>query len=284
MGFNIMSNHFLEPTRNQEQFTKENAFLTAIVSSGILHTITKNCSRGDIKACKCHPKPQSLIQESVFQTVEILGQSKPKKEEMEKIDWTWGGCSDDTTYGNAFSKYITSRNNDSTNAIVEHHNNKIGRQVIRESMVKKCRCHGVSGSCSLQTCWVQIAPFYIISAKLKEKYNKAILVNSEQFAEERNRTIRELKNNLVYLDQSPNYCHANNKIDWPGTKGRTCSRSYTSTTIAEKRSCRHLCRSCGLRVRQNVRKVLSKCKCTFAWCCEVKCQSCKELVTDYVCE
>lgn len=87
-------------------------------------------------------------------------------------------------------------------------------------MIKKCRCHGVSGSCTLQTCWMQQAPFQIIAGKLKEKYKKAKRLTSETIKASiaiRNSIKRENKeksfpapeNMLVYVEQSPDYCISN---------------------------------------------------------------------------
>lgn len=36
-----------------------------------------------------------------------------------------------------------------------------------------CKCHGVSGSCSLKTCWLQLADFRHVGEFLKEKYDSA---------------------------------------------------------------------------------------------------------------
>lgn len=37
----------------------------------------------------------------------------------------------------------------------------------------ECKCHGVSGSCLMQTCWKSLPPFRIIGDVLMEKYHKA---------------------------------------------------------------------------------------------------------------
>lgn len=38
----------------------------------------------------------------------------------------------------------------------------------------KCRCHGLSGSCSLKTCWLKLPDFQQIGAYLKRKYESSI--------------------------------------------------------------------------------------------------------------
>ncbi|KAF4520643.1 hypothetical protein B566_EDAN007509, partial [Ephemera danica] len=39
------------------------------------------------------------------------------------------------------------------------HNNEAGRRAVIKRTKVTCKCHGVSGSCSLITCWQQLAPF-----------------------------------------------------------------------------------------------------------------------------
>lgn len=43
-------------------------------------------------------------------------------------------------------------------------------------MVLKCRCHGISGSCELKTCWRTLPSFSLIGQVLKEKYDNAVQV------------------------------------------------------------------------------------------------------------
>lgn len=45
-------------------------------------------------------------------------------------------------------------------------------------MKMHCRCHGVSGSCELKTCWKFMPSFNEIGNVLKQKYGKAVLVSS----------------------------------------------------------------------------------------------------------
>ena len=46
-------------------------------------------------------------------------------------------------------------------------------QAVYNNANVACKCHGVSGSCSLKTCWLQLADFRRIGEFLKEKYDSA---------------------------------------------------------------------------------------------------------------
>lgn len=86
--------------------------------------------------------------------------------------------------------------------------------------MKKCRCHGVSGSCSMKTCFMQVASFGEVSRRLREKYRKAERLSYEtvEVSVTLGNSARELanekvipikQNSLVYLVQSPDYCIPN---------------------------------------------------------------------------
>lgn len=71
---------------------------------------------------------------------------------------------------------------------------------------------------------------------------------------------------------------------WPGTKGRPCSKFNTDKTdIAERKSCRNICRACGYKVRKQRQEVTRRCNCVFTYCCEVKCDNCTEIVETFYC-
>lgn len=156
-------------------------------------------------------------------------------------------------------------------------------------MIKRCVCHGVSGSCTLQTCWMQVASFDTIAQKLKEKYKRSVQIAVESDNTAADNPIVDIPEDsgreLIYLNDSPNYCKADNATGIKGTKGRMCSRSKLKTaTMEEKRSCRNICRSCGYRVRKQKIVVKERCNCAFKWCCEVKCDTCYKTVEELRCE
>ena len=83
-----------------------------------------------------------------------------------------------------------------------------------------CKCHGVSGSCSLITCWQQLAPFRKVGDHLEKRYDDATRVKTTR--QGRLRVRRKVNNvptanDLVFLHRSPNYCHANDTIGSLGT-------------------------------------------------------------------
>ena len=115
------------------------------------------------------------------------------------------------------------------------HNNQAGREVAKKSRRLSCKCHGVSGSCSSKTCWYEIPQMLGIGAALKEKYDSAQRIAYESRfirgaetveIKPRRRSERDtmvLKDKLLYLSKSPNFCTKNLAKDIIGTTGRECN-------------------------------------------------------------
>lgn len=47
-------------------------------------------------------------------------------------------------------------------------------QAVRNSLRKHCRCHGLSGSCTMQTCWMALNTFPEIADELRRMYDRAV--------------------------------------------------------------------------------------------------------------
>jgi wingless-type MMTV integration site family, member 8 len=47
-------------------------------------------------------------------------------------------------------------------------------QAVRHSLQQSCKCHGVSGSCTMQTCWMQLPSFRAVGQSVKRQYDSAV--------------------------------------------------------------------------------------------------------------
>ncbi|XP_022238888.1 protein Wnt-7b-like [Limulus polyphemus] len=144
---------------------------------------------------------------------------------------------------------------------------------LRASLVTQCKCHGVSGSCNIKTCWKGLPRFQVIGEHLRQKYNvatevmshgikkqpKLLQVNSQQGLYQRD--------DLVYITKSPDYCLPNPKVGSIGTLGRRCNATSDDTD-----SCDSMC--CGRGYRTYTVKKEEQCHCKFYLCCYVKCEQC----------
>ena len=149
-------------------------------------------------------------------------------------------------------------------------------QAVRASLKRRCRCHGMTGSCSTKTCSQRIGDFKEIGNYLKRKYRHAKLARYSnkrklQFNTAKGfRPVRVKHNSLLYMVASPNYCVKNLALGSLGVLGRVCPKSETSSD-----QCESLCKSCGLQPREVVQYKTVKCHCKFHWCCKVRCQWCR---------
>lgn len=108
---------------------------------------------------------------------------------------------------------------------------------------------------------------------------------------------------LVYLDESPDWCRANKQLQWPGklyhfaihnctckiinfffffcifsgTHGRKCNKTSSGLD-----SCSILCCGRGYNTKKIV--IHERCNCKFQWCCHVKCDTCTKVVEEYTCK
>uniref|UniRef100_A0ACB8FMA3 Protein Wnt-5b n=1 Tax=Sphaerodactylus townsendi TaxID=933632 RepID=A0ACB8FMA3_9SAUR len=143
-----------------------------------------------------------------------------------------------------------------------------------------CKCHGVSGSCSLKTCWLQLADFRKVGDLLKEKYDSAAAMRISRKGKlelVNNRFNSPTQEDLVYVDSSPDYCLRNETTGSLGTQSRLCNKTSEGMD-----GCELMC--CGRGYDQFKSVQVERCHCKFHWCCYVKCKKCTEIVDQYVCK
>lgn len=117
--------------RNRQHASRETAFAHAIISAGIVHTITKNCSRGELHSCGCDPEKSSNFKFSSLQLMELTESENNTR--THKSDWYWGGCSDKTHYAEKIAKQFMDplEQGSDAQAHTHLHNNHIGRMVSK---------------------------------------------------------------------------------------------------------------------------------------------------------
>ncbi|KAG5886192.1 hypothetical protein JTB14_026546 [Gonioctena quinquepunctata] len=128
--------------------SRESAFAYALAAAGVAHAISRACRDGQLASCGCSR----------------MGRPKDLKK-----DWVWGGCGDNLEYGYKFTQsFIDVRERERKfkrgtreqgRVLMNLHNNEAGRRAVIKKAKVTCKCHGVSGSCSLITCWQQLPTF-----------------------------------------------------------------------------------------------------------------------------
>ncbi|XP_064298526.1 protein Wnt-4-like [Phalacrocorax carbo] len=247
------------------QGTRESAFIHAISAAGVAFAVTRACSRGELEKCGCDSK--------------IRGVS-PK-------GFQWSGCSDNLSYGIAFSQAFVDkperrRGISSSRALMNLHNNEAGRKALLTHMKVECKCHGVSGSCEVRTCWKVMPPFRKVGNVLKEKFEGATEVHPKRVGSRKllvpksSRFKPYTAHDLVYLLASPDFCNWDARSGVFGTSGRQCNRTSPAMD-----GCELLC--CGRGFKTAQAEVVEWCSCKFRWCCSVKCKQCRNLVEVHSC-
>ncbi|MCJ8742171.1 hypothetical protein PDJAM_G00079000 [Pangasius djambal] len=189
--------------------TRESAFVYALAAAAISHTIARACTSGDLRLCTCGPIPGDALEPG----------------------HRWGGCTDNLHYGLIMgSKFsdapmkMKKKTGLHPNKLMHLHNSEVGRQALKDALVMKCKCHGVSGSCSIRTCWRGLQDLKEIAQDLKTKYLSATRVKHQPTGTRKQlvpkdidvRPVRE--NELVYLQSSPDFCTKNEKMGSIGTQ------------------------------------------------------------------
>uniref|UniRef100_A0A0K8TFX1 Protein Wnt n=1 Tax=Lygus hesperus TaxID=30085 RepID=A0A0K8TFX1_LYGHE len=249
--------------------SRESAFIHAIMAAGITHAIGRRCRDGQLSSCSCSRagRPKDLHHQ-----------------------WIWGGCGDNLEYGYKFTQsFVDVRERERRyrrgsaehgRALMNLHNNEAGRRAVIKMSKVTCKCHGVSGSCSLITCWQQLSTFREIGDYIMDKYDGAteVKVNTRGKLQIKDpRFGLPTPNDLIYIDESPNYCVPNPSLGSLGTQGRICNRTSQGMD-----GCNLMC--CGRGYNTRKVSIGERCDCSFHWCCYVKCNQCYKTVDIHSCK
>ncbi|ELW71903.1 Protein Wnt-11 [Tupaia chinensis] len=201
----------------------------------------------------------------------------------------WGGCADNLSYGLLMGAKFSDapmkvkKTGSQANKLMRLHNSEVGRQALRASLEVKCKCHGVSGSCSIRTCWKGLQELRDVAADLKTRYLSATKVvhrpmGTRKHLVPKDLDIRPVKDSeLVYLQSSPDFCMKNEKVGSHGTQDRQCNKTSNGSD-----SCDLMC--CGRGYNPYTDRVVERCHCKYHWCCYVTCRRCERTVERYVCK
>ncbi|UXI14978.1 Frizzled-8 [Sarcoptes scabiei] len=253
------------PTKNKRSMrkllskdTRETGFVHAMTSAAIVHKIATGCAQGSILDCYCDVKAKHF---KTFHSNFLFAENY---------------CNNYISYAYRKSKEFLDENlwkkrNDFKNQILLH-NYEAGRLSVKNYLEHKCKCHGMSGSCTTKTCWRQLPNLRSVSNRLKSKFDLAIQViadnTGKRFLPEDNGARWPNQEDIVYSETSPNFCTADRLTGSLGTRGRECTNS-TGTG-----GCDMLC--CGRGFRTIMKT--ENCRCKFNWCCNVVCEKCRRPV------
>uniref|UniRef100_A0AC35THY1 Protein Wnt n=1 Tax=Rhabditophanes sp. KR3021 TaxID=114890 RepID=A0AC35THY1_9BILA len=229
---------------------KQSSFIYSLTAATAALKIAKSCSSGMNPACNCGDLP---INENNME---------------QKHGFNWAGCSDNTRYADdivrAFfeksEKFLESNNNG-----MNIHNLRVGRTAARKSLKMKCKCHGISGSCTTKTCWMAVEKLDVISKALATKMEKAKLVKKKSNGQLEIGK-KEFKDQLVFTDTFNNFCVRNQTLGITGVKDRECG---------SEQECGKMC--CGRGWKVSLDLVKEQCNCRVIYCCEVKCDLCSKI-------
>ncbi|MFT7798386.1 protein Wnt-4 [Arapaima gigas] len=299
------------------QGTREAAFVYAISAASVALAVTRACSSGELEKCGCdrnvhgispEGRPAcalpplhsytgnimlSLHHHTAFPYTEFYSIASAVQRTQHlccvssAAGFQWSGCSDNIAYGVAFSQSFVDvrergKGSSSSRALMNLHNNEAGRKAILNNMRVECKCHGVSGSCEVKTCWKAMPPFRKVGNVIKEKFDGATEVEQRKvgttkvLVPKNSQFKPHTEEDLVYLDPSPDFCDQDPRSGVLGTAGRFCNK--TSKAID---GCELMC--CGRGFHTEEVEVVDRCSCKFHWCCYVKCKQCRKMVEMHTC-
>jgi wingless-type MMTV integration site family, member 10 len=188
---------------------------------------------------------------------------------------------------------------------------------VAKNLVSRCKCHGLSGSCQLKTCWKSSPDFRIVGKVLKQQFRRAILVDQSNFgngvsivyrndgkkrkSKSANRrpsiTRNDFENNAAtaagaWQKKTKKKNRMENSLFYFQKSPNFCEKDTLSdipgthgrrcnrTSIGSD-SCSSLCCGRGYNLIKEVTNL--RCNCRFHWCCFVECQTCEQVEWISIC-
>ncbi|XP_046384903.1 protein Wnt-10a-like [Ischnura elegans] len=185
---------------------RESAFAHAASAAGVTSAVSRACSNGRLLSCSCDPgggrghrhgggqefpegppgrrggRSQALAHYDgnhgrrggeEYNTLDASFSHHPRRH------WEWGGCGHNLEYGLTFSRLLLDareRRGGDIRSKTNLHNNRAGRLAISNNSQVRCKCHGMSGSCEMKTCWRAAPEFRRVGDALSRRYRSAVLV------------------------------------------------------------------------------------------------------------
>ncbi|XP_059476120.1 protein Wnt-2 [Neocloeon triangulifer] len=298
--------------------SREAAFTYAIASAGVTYAVTQACSRGNISSCGCAPSLRAgMVASGTPMSVEDV---------TSPAGWKWGGCSADVGYGVRFArKFVDARELEGDErTLMNLHNNKAGRKAVKVNLLTECKCHGVSGSCTLKTCWKTLPPFRRIGDYLMKKYIKARTVHAISSSPGKRSGPNSVSSEPSGLHHHQGYPRAAYLAlrrptgeAWPRRQGTIrrsppvqrrpkraelvflhqspnyCERDLARGSLGTTgRTCNRSSTGtegcevlcCGRGYNTHQYTRHWQCRCKFHWCCYVECAKCSERTEEYTCK
>ena len=146
-----------------------------------------------------------------------------------------------------------------------------------------CKCQGLSGSCTVKTCYQRIPTMTTIGANLVTKYKYATRVldtrRDDTWVLYDLHGIQPRQSELIYMESTnpDQFCLPNEAVGSIGTQGRMCS-----VTSLESDACNNLC--CDRSYLDSQKDVNYDCKCKFVYDkLAMRCERCRKTVVETRC-
>lgn len=244
--------------------TRETAVLNAYFSIGAISALARACREQRLLNCPCATDSSILFSNSSLSI--------------------FASCSDNLDWAIDFARdfIVTSQlqvaSSPSLSDLVGEHNVDLGKDLLAgDGLERVCRCHGISGTCTAQTCYDRASSIEELSETLLTKYLGAVKVQgaSGSFVPVEPRDSVD-DTTLVFQENTPDFCDPNPAIGIIGTRGRQCSPDFDSVNYCANVCCQGLFRTVTYEVPEEV--------CAFVWCCRIECNIIgNKTITEYLC-